>query len=495
MPNISFYFQVHQPYRLRHYNFFEIGESPFYEDIDANRSIISKIANKCYLPMNSLLLKLINKYKGKFKVAFSITGNALDQFTAYAPEVLASFQELVKTGSVELLTETDNHSLAFLYSKKEFKRQVALHDEKIGKFFGVKPKVFRNTELVYNNDLAVAASELGYEAVLLEGADHILGWRSPNYVYSPVGAKTKLLLRNYQLSDDIAFRFSNKSWGEYPLTADKFANWVVNSDGDVVNLYMDYETFGEHQWADSGIFEFIEALPAALFAKKGISFLTPSEVVKKFKPVAELNVTNSMSWADVERDLTAWMGNDMQRDALETVYRLEEGVLKTDNPEIYKIWGRLQTSDHFYYMCTKWFSDGEVHKYFNPYGTPYDAYINYMNVMGDFELRIKANLEGKSAKFATPVSVLLEEEEELAAPVKRTKALAAKKEVKNTVVKAAKSPVKTETAKTSAKAAPAKAATKTTAGKAVEPRAPAKSAPAKAAKKETVPPKRTTVKR
>ncbi|MDR2104315.1 MAG: glycoside hydrolase family 57 protein [Deferribacteraceae bacterium] len=463
MPNISFYFQVHQPYRLRHYNFFEIGESPFYEDIDANRAIISKIADKCYRPMNALLLKLINKYKGKFKAAFSITGSALDQLIDYAPkDVLASFQELVKTGSVEILTETDNHSLAFLYSKDEFKRQVALHDKKIEKFFGVKPKIFRNTELVYNNDLAVIASELGYDAVLLEGADHILGWRSPNYVYSPVGAKAKLLLRNYQLSDDIAFRFSNRSWGEYPLTADKFANWIANSDGDVVNIYMDYETFGEHQWADSGIFDFFEALPAALFAKKGINFLTPSEVVKKFKPVAELNVTNTMSWADEERDLTAWMGNDMQKDALETVYRLEEKVLKTQDANIDLVWGRLQASDHFYYMCTKWFADGEVHKYFNPYGTPYDAYINYMNVMGDFEIRLRASLEGKTAKFAPPVNVLLEEEEELVVPVKRPKAAkhgSSKAETRAETRAEIKAPAKAPAAKkTAVKAASARTA-------------------------------------
>jgi alpha-amylase len=399
--------------------------------------------------MNALLLKLIRKYKGKFKAAFSITGTVLDQFVAYAPEVLRSFQELVKTGSVELLTETDDHSLAFLYSKEEFKKQVAIHDEKLEKFFGVKPKIFRNTELVYSNDLAAAVSELGYDAVLLEGADHILGWRSPNYVYSPVEAKAKLLLRNYQLSDDIAFRFSNKSWGEYPLTAEKFVEWIAKSDGDVVNLYMDYETFGEHQWADSGIFEFMEALPATVFAKKGITFLTPSDAVKKFKPVAELNVTNSMSWADEERDLTAWMGNDMQRDALETVYSLERQVYQTGDPEIHRIWGRLQASDHFYYMCTKWFADGEVHKYFNPYGTPYDAYINYMNVIGDFEIRLKAKLEGKPAEVKDHMTAaLLEKTKEV--PLKRA---ASGRSAKSTASaeKQTNAPTKTVAPKTAAK--------------------------------------------
>jgi alpha-amylase len=406
--------------------------------------------------MNALLLKLIRKHKGKFKVAFSISGTVLDQFVEYAPEVLQSFQELVKTGSVELLTETDDHSLAFLYSKEEFKKQVAIHDEKLEKFFGVKPQVFRNTELVYSNDLAAAVSELGYDAVLLEGADHILGWRSPNYVYTPVGAKAKLLLRNYQLSDDIAFRFSNKSWGEYPLTAEKFAEWISKSDGDVVNLYMDYETFGEHQWADSGIFEFMEAVPATVFAKKGITFLTPSDVVKKFKPVAELNVTNSMSWADEERDLTAWMGNDMQRDALETVYSLERQVYQTGDPDIHRIWGRLQASDHFYYMCTKWFADGEVHKYFNPYGTPYDAYINYMNVIGDFEIRLKAKLEGKPAEVKDHMTAaLLEKSKE--APVKKTAA-------RGKVAKIAEN-VSEKPAKTSTKTAASKATSKTAAAK------------------------------
>ena len=388
MPSVCFYFQVHQPFRLRHYTFFDIGESHFYEDDVKNREIMNKVARKCYLPMNALLLDLINQNKGAFRISFSITGVALDQFEKYNPEVLTSFKKLAKTGCVEFLNETEHHSLAFLYSPREFKEQVALHQARIEALFGQKPKVFRNTELIYNNDLALTLQELGYKAVLAEGADHVLGWRNPNFVYQPAGChRIKLLLKNYRLSDDIAFRFSNHDWNEFPLTAEKFASWVhqVNGTGEVINLFMDYETFGEHQWEETGIFAFMRAMPAAVLAHPDFRFRTPSEVVDAHSPVAQLDIPQFMSWADVERDLTAWMGNDMQNDAFESVYRLEEKVRAAKSADLLKVWRQLQTSDHFYYMCTKWFADGDVHKYFNPYGTPYDAYINYMNVLADFE--------------------------------------------------------------------------------------------------------------
>ena len=393
MPSICFYFQVHQPYRLRHYSFFDIGQDHFYEDAEVNRTILDKVAQKCYLPMNELLLKMIRRWEGRFRVAFSLSGTAMDQFEEYQPEILDSFRTLVDTGCVELLSETYAHSLAALYDPDEFRAQVALHDELIKKHFGATPRVFRNTELIYRNDIARMVEDMGYEAILTEGADHILGWRSPNYMYQPSSCtKLKLLLKNYRLSDDIAFRFSNRGWDQWPLTAEKFAGWAhaVNGAGELINLFMDYETFGEHQWAETGIFDFMEALPAAVFADPNFDFVTPSQAAERYSPIARIDVPNAISWADVERDLTAWIGNDMECDAIETVYSLKEKVLADGDEGIVRTWRRLQTSDHFYYMCTKWFSDGDVHKYFNPYGTPYDAYINYMNVLSD----VKMTLDG-----------------------------------------------------------------------------------------------------
>ena len=391
MPSICFYFQVHQPYRLRHYSFFDIGQDHFYEDAEVNRTILDKVAQKCYLPMNELLLKMIRRWEGRFRVAFSLSGVAMDQFEEYQPEILDSFRALVDTGCVELLSETYAHSLAALYDPDEFRAQVALHDELIKKHFGATPRVFRNTELIYRNDIARMVEDMGYEAILTEGADHILGWRSPNYMYQPSSCtKLKLLLKNYRLSDDIAFRFSNRGWDQWPLTAEKFAGWAhaVNGAGELITLFMDYERFGEHQWAETGIFDFMEALPAAVFADPNFDFVTPSQAAERYSPIARIDVPNAISWADVERDLTAWIGNDMECDAIETVYSLKEKVLADGDEGIVRTWRRLQTSDHFYYMCTKWFSDGDVHKYFNPYGTPYDAYINYMNVLSDFKMTL-----------------------------------------------------------------------------------------------------------
>ena len=375
MPSLCFYFQVHQPYRLRHYSFFDIGKDHFYEDAEANRSIMEKVAGKCYLPMNELLLKLIRRENGRFKVAFSISGVALEQFAQYKPEVIDSFRRLVNTGCVELLSETYAHSLASLYDLEEFAEQVKLHDRMIGDCFGVTPEVFRNTELIYRNDIAAVVEKMGYKAMLTEGADHILGWRSPNFMYQPSNCtRLRLLLKNYRLSDDIAFRFSNRDWKEWPLTVEKFVRWIhaVNGSGELINLFMDYETFGEHQWAETGIFDFMESLPDALLANPDFDFVTPSEAAARFQPIAKIDVPDAISWADAERDLTAWIGNDMERDAIESVYALHNKVKASGDEGLMRTWRRLQTSDHFYYMCTKWFSDGDVHKYFNPYGTPYD---------------------------------------------------------------------------------------------------------------------------
>jgi alpha-amylase len=393
MPSVCFYFQVHQPYRLRHYSFFDIGNDHFYEDADANRTILNKVAQKCYLPMNSLLLKLIRQWEGRFRVAFSISGVALDQFAEFRPEVIDSFRSLVDTGCVEMLSETYAHSLASLYDTREFRAQVKLHDKMIYDLFGVKPKVFRNTELIYRNDIAEIIEKMGFKAILTEGADHILGWRSPNFMYQPVNCtRLKLLLKNYRLSDDIAFRFSNRGWSEWPLTSEKYASWLhaINGSGELINLFMDYETFGEHQWPETGIFQFMEALPRAVLANPDFDFVTPSEAAARYQPAAKIDVPNAISWADVERDLTAWIGNDMERDAISSVYGLHKKVAAAKDEGLMRTWRRLQTSDHFYYMCTKWFSDGDVHKYFNPYGTPYDAYINYMNVLSDFKMTLES---------------------------------------------------------------------------------------------------------
>jgi alpha-amylase len=393
MRTICFYFQVHQPFRLKPYRFFDIGEDHHYWDDFLNRNVIRKVAQKCYLPMNSLLLELIHQYKGKFKVAFSLSGTFLDQMEAYAPDVLESFQKLVATGQVELLNETYTHSLAAMKSKEEFHGLVKKHQTRIKELFnGYTPKVFRNTELIYSDQIGAMVAELGYEAILTEGAKHILGWKSPNYVYSnAIEPKLKVLLKNFLLSDDIAFRFSNKTWADYPLTTDKFVKWInaIPKEEQVLNLFMDYETFGEHQWAETGIFEFMRHLPEAVFKHTNFSFSTPSEVAASVPAVSKIHVPVPISWADEERDLTAWLGNDMQDEAFDRLYELEKTVKKIDDPDIQRDWGYLQTSDHFYYMCTKFFSDGSVHEYFSPYDTPYDAFINYMNVLSDFMLRIK----------------------------------------------------------------------------------------------------------
>ena len=389
MASICFYFQVHQPSRLRHYTVFDKGDHYF--DDYKNASICRKVAHKCYLPANRLLLDTINRYDGKFKIAYSITGVLLEQLQKYSPEVLSTFDALAQTGCVEFLAETYYHSLSFLYSHDEFVAQVNKHCETIENFFGQKPKIFRNTELIYNNELAKYIESMGrFDAIISEGADHILGYRSPNFLYTPQGCEhLKLLLKNYALSDDIAFRFSNRDWKEWPLTADKFAQWVsdVNGNGNVVNLFMDYETFGEHQWEDTGIFEFMRHLPEYILRHPDNDFKTPSEVVQSYEPVGIVDVPHLISWADTERDLSAWLGNAMQSNALHEIYRLEDKIKSSGNEKIIADWRKLQTSDHFYYMCTKYFADGDVHKYFNPYDSPYDSYINYMNVLGNLHSR------------------------------------------------------------------------------------------------------------
>lgn len=393
MRTICFYFQVHQPFRIKPYRFFDIGEDHYYWDDYLNKSVVRKVAQKCYLPMNALLLDLIHQHNGAFKVAFSISGVCLDQLEAYAPDVLDSFRKLVDTGHVELLSETDAHALCSLKSKEEFKRMVHNHAEKIKRIFnGYEPKVFRNTELIYSDKIGGMVAEMGFKGMLTEGAKHILGWKSPNFVYqSAEHPELKVLLKNFQLSDDIAFRFSDKTWSSYPLTIEKFIPWInaIPQEQEVLNLFMDYETFGEHQWAETGIFEFMKALPGAVLQQTDFGFSTPSEVVEQGNPVAKIHVPTPISWADEERDLTAWLGNDMQKEAFNKLYELEGRMKSVDDPELQRDWNYLQTSDHFYYMCTKFFSDGAVHAYFSPFETPYDAFINYMNALSDFILRVR----------------------------------------------------------------------------------------------------------
>jgi len=396
MKDIVFYFQVHQPWRLRRYSFFDIGRSHYYFDDAENARILHRVAEKCYLPMNRVILRLVEKHGGAFRCAYSVSGTALAQMETWAPAVLESFRQLAQTGCVEFLCETSHHSLSFLSDEDEFRAQVRAQSAKIEQLFGRKPTTFRNTELVVSNRVAQLAEEEGFTAILGEGADHLMGWRSPHFLYRPEGCeRLKILLRSYRLSDDIAFRFSNRAWASWPLTAETFARWAAElpERDEVIGLFMDYETFGEHQWADTGIFAFMERLPQELLARGGLRFSTPSETAARRDPVARLDIPQPVSWADAERDLTAWLGNGMQRAAHDALYALAPAARAAGaagQPELLEDWRRLSTSDHAYYVCTKWFSDGDVHKYFSPYATPYDAYITFMNVLDDLARRLDA---------------------------------------------------------------------------------------------------------
>ena len=391
MASICLYLHAHQPFRIKKFSVFDIGHSHPYFDEERNRGYLERIANKCYLPTIKILSDLINGTNGKFKVSFSISGMLLEQLENNNSEVIKQFQNLVKTGNVELIAETYYHSLAYLYSKEEFENQIKKHTEKLKDLFDYEPKVFRNTELMFSNEMANCVQNMGYKGMLAEGADHILGWRSPNFLYNVRTADNiKVLLRNYRLSDDISFRFSNRDWQEWPLTAEKFVHWLnrVNGNGEVVNLFMDFETFGEHQWDVTGIFDFLRAFPYRVLDHPDNNFKTPSELVNSYDARGELDFHNIVTWADTERDLSAWLGNQMQQSALRTLYTLEAPVIKSGDERIIDDWRKLQTSDHFYYMCTKWFADGDVHKYFNPYESPYECFISFMNIINDLKLRL-----------------------------------------------------------------------------------------------------------
>lgn len=391
--SIQLYLHVHQPWRLKQYTAFDTGVDHDYFDSPSgsainNGNILRKVANKSYIPTNKLLLKLLKKYP-EFKISISITGTFIEQCERYMPELLDSFRELVQTGQVEVVGETYYHSLAFFYNKAEFDRQVALHAEKIQDLFGVVPTAFRNTELAYNNELGRWADIHGYKAVLAEGWDKVLGWRSPNYVYKPNEASdARLLLKNYKLSDDLAFRFSNRGWSEYPLTVDKYLGWIAEGKGNLVNLFIDYETFGEHQWKDTGIFKFLEDLPGKWLTSKEHKFMTITEAATSEEPADALDVPYTTTWADSERDLSAWLGNRMQQEAEHYLYSMAPSVLATGDINIIGDWRRLTTSDHAYYMSTKYWNDGDVHAYFSPYRSPYDAFLNFMNVLRDLQYRV-----------------------------------------------------------------------------------------------------------
>lgn len=390
MKSICFYFQIHQPFRLKRYRFFDIGNDHYYYDDFANDDIVTRIANRSYIPMAQTLLDMINSGEGDFRCAISITGTAIEQLQQYVPEFIELLKKLSDTGKVEFLSETYAHSLASLEDPEEFIRQVKAHDKLIHTLFGQKPKVIRNTELIYDDDIAALIASMGFKGVITEGAKYILGWKSPNFIYSAASApKLKLLLKNDKLSDDISRRFSDSEWDEYPLTADKYIDWIAQlpEDQQIVNLFMSMETFGEFQPHETGIFQFMRALPR--FAKeRGIGFMTPAEAVSKLKPVDAISVPYPISWADEARDVSAWKGNRLQNEALSKLYALAERVNLCTDRRLKQDWQYLQSSDHFYYMSTKNMADGSAHATFSPYESPYAAFTNYMNALADFEVRV-----------------------------------------------------------------------------------------------------------
>jgi len=393
MTSVCLYFEVHQPVRLNRFSVFNIGKKSdafsTYFNHELNRWIFEKVARKCYLPTNNLLLDLINENQGKFRLSFSITGTFVEYCQRYIPELLDSFKKLFATGAVDLIDETYFHSLSGLYDDlDEFEEQVIMHRNMIKKIFNYKPKVFRNTETIYDNRIAKKVADMGYKGILTEGAEKVLGWRSPNYIYKPVNADIKVLLRNYTLSDDIGFRFSAREWPGFPLTADKYSNWMANCEGDLINLFIDYETFGEHQWIETGIFDFLKHLPNETLKHNHLDFVTVSEAVDRYNVVGEIDVPWAISWADADRDVSTWLGNNMQIACFNELKDLGKKIKQIDDKELLYVWRLLQTSDHLYYISTKGAQDGDVHAYFSPYDAPYEGFINYMNILQDLKQKV-----------------------------------------------------------------------------------------------------------
>jgi alpha-amylase len=393
MTSICIYFEVHQPTRLNRFSVFNVGKNSdplsTYFNNELNFWIFEKVAKKCYIPTNKILLNLINESDGNFRISFSLTGTFVEYCEKYMPSLLDSFKDLFATGAVDLIEETYFHSLSSLYDDlDEFEEQVTMHNEMIKRIFNYKPRVFRNTEAIFDNRIAKKISEMGYKGILTEGTEKILDWRSPNYIYKPVNADIKVLLRNYTLSDDVGFRFSARGWPGYPLTADKYANWLANCEGDLINLFIDYETFGEHQWIETGIFDFLDHLPREVMKHRHLDFITVSEAVERYEPVGEINVPWAISWADADRDVSTWLGNNMQIACFNEVKEIGKAIKQKNDKELLYIWRLLQTSDHLYYLSTKGMQDGAVHAYFSPYSGPYEGFINYMNILQDLKQRI-----------------------------------------------------------------------------------------------------------
>jgi len=394
MTSVCMYFEVHQPMRLNKFSVFHIGNNAShhseYFNRKLNEEIFKKVATKCYLPTNNLLLELIRKYDGEFRVSFSLTGTFVEYCKEFMPEVLDSFKELFKTGSVDMIEETYYHSLSGLFEEMdEFEEQVKMHRSMIKDTFNYKPRVFRNTEAIYDNRIAKKASDMGYKGIITEGTEKVLGWRSPNYVYKPKNADIKVLLRNYDLSDDVGFRFSAQQWKGWPLTADKYSNWMSQVHGDLINLFMDYETFGEHQWTETGIFDFLRHLPGEVLKHEHMDFVTTSTAVEKYDSVGEIDVPWAISWADEDRDVSTWLGNDMQHACFNELKNIGHQIKQRGDPELLHTWRKLQTSDHLYYCSTKGLADGDVHAYFSPYDGPYDGFINYMNILQDLRKTVQ----------------------------------------------------------------------------------------------------------
>jgi alpha-amylase len=392
MPSVCFYFQVHQPNRLKKNTFFDVGTVDNVFDDSLNQQVLNKVADKCYLPANAVLKRLIERFPNQFKFSFSISGVLIDQLEKWRPDVLASFQELVATGQVELLNETFYHSLSSVNDTDEFVSQLANHKALMERVFNYTPVAFRNTELIYTNKVAAQVEKLGFKTMLGEGIDRTLNGTHPNQVLKATGTnELKVLCRNFKLSDDIAFRFSNISSPDYPLTPLKFMNWIKGqgAGNDVINLFMDYETFGEHQWADTGIFDFLENFPAEVLSHEAWDFKTITEAANTYSATKHYSSVGVTSWADTERDLSAWAGNGLQKQAIDAVYKLKEAVLATQNDALIHEWRNLQVSDHFYYMSTKHLNDGAVHSYFSSFDSPYEAYMCYMNSLANFEVKLK----------------------------------------------------------------------------------------------------------